>query len=278
MKREVFVQTNTKVMVITGASSGFGRIAAVMAAQQGYRVVVAARRAERLHDLVAEIERNGGAALAVPCDVTKDADQQNLVDTTLAHFGRLDVLVNNAGVPLDSGFVDSSVEELRRQWDTNVLSLVTLTKRATAALIASQGVIINIGSTAGHMSIPGMGTYFSTKVSVRSLSDTLRRELRAHGVRVSLVEPGPYATEFGERAGAKEFAAGLPPEQVARVIVQLAEHPRAVAVVPWYFGPLVNIGGTIEAVVPWLVDLIFFAIGKRNLRKQAESNGLATAR
>ncbi|MBC8161243.1 MAG: SDR family NAD(P)-dependent oxidoreductase, partial [Roseiflexaceae bacterium] len=94
------MDTHGKVMIITGASSGFGRIAAQLAAEQGYRVVVAARRAERLEELVAEIEQHGGAALAVPCDVTIDADQQRLIDTTLERFGQIDVLVNNAGVPL----------------------------------------------------------------------------------------------------------------------------------------------------------------------------------
>lgn len=272
------MQSNTKVMIITGASSGFGRIAAAMAAAQGYRVVVAARRAERLNELVGEIERSGGVALAVPCDVTKDTDQQNLVDTALERFGRIDVLVNNAGVPLDANFTDSSVEELRRQWDTNVMSLVLLTKRALPALTAAKGVIINVGSTAGHFSIPGMGTYFTTKVSVRSLSDTLRRELSASGVRVALVEPGPYATEFGERAGSSAFSNALPPEQVARVIVRLAEHPRAVAIVPWYFGPLVQIGGALATALPGVVDLMFFVIGKRQLREQASGEPQPLAR
>lgn len=263
---------NKKVMVITGASSGFGRITAVMAADKGYRVVVAARRAERLHELVAEIEGRGGVALAVPCDITKSEDQRNLIDTTLAHFGQLDVLVNNAGVPIKGSFVDTTVDELRRQWETNVVSLLTLTKLATPALIDAQGVVINIGSTASHFSIPGWGTYFSTKVSVRSLSDTLRRELRAYGVRVSLVEPGPFATEFSDRAGMSP-GGGLPPEAVAQVIVRLAERPRRIVIVPWFFGPLVRVGGAITSLLPGLVDLIFFVIGRRKLRQEAIERG-----
>lgn len=263
---------SNKVMIITGASSGFGRIAAGMAADKGYRVVVAARRVERLQELVAEIEARGGVALAVPCDITKSDDQRNLIDTTLAHFGRIDVLVNNAGVPLKGGFVETTVDELRRQWETNVVSLLTLTKLATPALIDARGVVINIGSTAGHLSVPGWGTYFSTKVSVRSLSDTLRRELRAYGVRVSLVEPGPFATEFGERAG-MGAGGGLPPEAVAQVIVRLAERPRRIVIVPWFFGPLMRFGGALDALVPDLADLAFYIIGRRKLRQQAAEQG-----
>ncbi|MBC8159812.1 MAG: SDR family NAD(P)-dependent oxidoreductase, partial [Roseiflexaceae bacterium] len=182
-----------------------------------------------------------------------------------------------AGVPLDQSFVETTAGELRRQWDTNVFSLVMLTKLALPALIDSRGVVINIGSTAGHFSIPGWGMYFSTKVSVRSVSDSLRRELRAYGVRVALVEPGPYATEFGARAGMQTSQSGLPPAAVARVIVKLAARPRAVATVPWYFGPLVNLGGALTALAPGLVDLVFFAIGARNLRKQQEQQGAAGA-
>ena len=123
-----------KVAIITGASSGFGRDAALLAAQRGYRVVVAARREERLNELVHEITGQGDTALAVPCDVTKSDDLQQLVDQTLQHFGQIDVLVNNAGVPLSKGFIDSSVDDLREQWETNVLSIVELTKRALPAL------------------------------------------------------------------------------------------------------------------------------------------------
>ena len=153
-----------------------------------------------------------------------------------------------------------------------MVSLLTLTKLATPALIDARGVVINIGSTAGHLSVPGWGTYFSTKVSVRSLSDTLRRELRAYGVRVSLVEPGPFATEFGERAG-MGAGGGLPPEAVAQVIVRLAERPRRIVIVPWFFGPLMRFGGALDALVPDLADLAFYIIGRRKLRQQAAEQG-----
>ena len=258
---------NGKVMIITGASSGIGRDAALLAAARGYRVVVAARRAERLDALVAEIAQRGGTALAVPCDVTVDAEQEKLVQAALAQFGQIDVLVNNAGVPLHTDFADATPEELRRQWETNVTALVLLSRRALPALLRSKGVIINIGSTAGHFSIPGWGNYFPTKVAVRSFSHALRREVSARGVRVALVEPGPFATEFGTRAGMPGNN-GLPPAMVARTIIRLAACPRAVAIVPWALGPFVIVGGAVAALLPGVVDLLFWVVGRLKLHQQ----------
>lgn len=259
-----------KVMLITGASSGFGRLAAKLAAAQGYRVVVTARRAERLDELVREVEAAGGTILSVPGDITDEQHQQRLVDMALERFGQLDVLVNNAGVPLPQGFVNTPLDELRRQWQTNVMSIMTLTKRALPALITSNGVVINIGSTAGRFSLPLWGMYFPTKVAVASISDTLRRELRPYGVRVALVEPGPYNTEFLTRAGSE--AGGLPAEQVARAIVRLAEHPRRTTVLPWWLRPFIAVGSGIMRALPGLVDVLWWAIAKRQLRKQEQQS------
>lgn len=265
--------TPGNVMIITGASSGFGKLTALLAAQKGYRVVVAARRAERLNELVEEIEMKGGTALAIPCDVTKPEDQKALIDQTIRRFGRIDVLVNNAGVPLKESFADASIDDLRRQWETNVLSLVLLTKRALPALLRSHGVVINIGSMAGHFSLPGWGNYYPTKVSVRSLSHALRRELLPYGVRVSLVEPGPFKTEFGEMAGAE--MPGLEPMQVAKKIVKLAERPSRTAIVPGWLGVAVLLAGGIAALLPDVIDLAYLLIGRRKLGGADEPRGAA---
>ncbi len=265
-----------KVLLITGASSGFGRLAAQRAAEQGYRVVVTARRAEKLDELVREVEAAGGAILSVPGDITDEQHQQHLLDAALERFGQLDVLVNNAGIPLPGSFADTPLDDLRQQWQTNVMSIVTLTKRALPALMKSKGVVINIGSTAGRFSLPIWGMYFPTKVAVASISDTLRRELRPYGVRVALVEPGPYDTEFMSRTGNAD-GGGLPADQVARAIVRLAEHPRRTTVVPWWMRPLVSLGSAIMHVLPDVVDVIWWALAKRQLRKQEQSSGMAAS-
>jgi short-subunit dehydrogenase len=248
-----------KVVIITGASSGFGCETALLAAKRGYRVVLAARRAERLMELAKQIENDGGTVVAVPCDVTKGEDQQRLIDAALQEYGQIDILVNNAGVPLAQGFIDASLDDLRRQWETNVLSIVELTKRALPALIATRGIVINISSLASRMSLPGWGLYFPTKVAASSLSDTLRRELMPYGIRVCIVEPGPFQTEFYLRAGTPpEQNFGLPPEWVSRSIVRLFEHPKRMTVVPSWMRPF---GALIDALMrslPGSVDLVFW--------------------
>jgi short-subunit dehydrogenase len=239
-----------------------------LAAQRGYRVVVAARREDKLNALVQEIAQQGGAALAVPCDVTKSDDLQRLVDQALEHFGRIDVLVNNAGVPLSKGFIDSSLDELRGQWKTNVLSIVELTKRALSALAETKGVVINISSIAARASVPGWGLYYPTKVAASSISDALRRELMTLGVRVANVEPGPFNTEFGQRAGMVQpgQTSGLDPMLVARTIVDLMERPRRLVVVPGWMHPLALMMGGLSRGLPDLIDGVFWVIAQLKRR------------
>jgi uncharacterized protein len=258
------------VVIITGASSGFGRLAAIEAARRGYRVVVAARRAERLEELAREIEAFGGTALAVAGDVTVAEDQQRLIDAALDRFGRIDALINNAGVPLPDGFADSALADLRRQWDTNVTSLIELTKRALPALQESRGTVINVGSLAGNFSLPGWGLYYPTKVAVRSVSDALRRELKPIGVTVSLVEPGPFQTEFARRAGFDRHESfGLRPEPVAQAIVRLIERPRRLTVLPrWLWLPSA-ISAALVRVLPGPVDLLIALYIKRQKREES---------
>ena len=257
----------SKVMIITGASSGFGRLAAQIAAAVGYRVVVTARRAERLEELVREIEAAGGQATAVAGDITSEDDQQRIVDTALERYGQIDVLVNNAGMPLQKNYADSALADLRGQWNTNVTSIITLTKRALPALMDAKGVVINIGSIAGHFSLPGWGLYYPTKVAVASLSDAMRRELRPLGVKVCLVEPGPFRTEFGERAGTADLG-GFAPESVARAIVRLAERPRRRVILPIWMHPLALIFGALVHLIPDVVDVVCWAMIKRQMQEQ----------
>jgi uncharacterized protein len=259
-----------KVVIITGASSGFGKLAAVEAARRAYRVAISARRAEKLDEVVREIEGFGGQALAVAGDITDADTQQRLIDETLARWGRIDALVNNAGVPLDTFFADASLEDLQRQWATNTTSVIELTKRALPSLIESQGVVINISSSISRFSVPSMGLYAPSKVAASSISDALRRELRPLGVHVCTVEPGPYKTEFAQRAGANgEQQAALDPREVALAIVRLIEHPRRMTVLPFWLRPLIAIGGGIMALLPDLIDRIWwFAMRRAQAEKR----------
>lgn len=262
-----------KVVIITGASSGFGRLAALTAARKGYNVVVTARRAERLHELVGEIEAAGGTALAVSGDINDENVQQGLIDQALHRFGRIDALVNNAGVPLAQSYSESALADLRRQWNTNTTTMITLTHRALPELRRRSGVVINISSGISRFSVPSMGLYAPSKVAASSISDALRRELQPQGVKVCIVEPGPYHTEFGVRAGARaDQQFGLDPQDVANAIVRLIERPKRMTVLPRWMHPVLLLLSGLMRALPGPVDLIFFARAKRRQQqKRAET-------
>ncbi|WP_375430818.1 SDR family NAD(P)-dependent oxidoreductase [uncultured Friedmanniella sp.] len=184
-----------KIVIVTGASSGIGEAAARVLHDAGAHPVLAARRADRLEQLSDDL----GGALAVVTDVTDAGQRAALVDATLARHGRIDGLVNNAGVSLHRPLDRLDLEEFRRVLDLNVLSLVGMTQAALPALRASgAGRIVNISSGTTTMVLPGVGAYASTKSAVNMLSAVWRRELEGDRVAVSLVLPSITATEFGE--------------------------------------------------------------------------------
>jgi uncharacterized protein len=248
-----------RVAIVTGASSGIGWAVARLAARRGWRVVVAARRAERLEALAARIREAGGTALVVPADVAALADQERLVAEALRAFGRIDALVNNAGLPLSTPFHATDPAELRRQWDVNVTALATLTRIALPHLEARGGTVINVGSVIGRVAVPGWGNYSATKVAVAALTDALRPELQARGVRVCLVEPGPIRTEFYQRSGGESNPA--PPRSLtamtaAAPIVRLLDHPRRRITIPGWLSPILTVVGALAHAAPGLTDAV----------------------
>ena len=268
-----------KVVIITGASSGFGYLSALEAGRRGYQVVVTARRAERLEELVGKVEQQGGEILAIAGDINDDAHQQEVIDRTLERFGRIDVLVNNAGLPLDTSFREASLADIRRQWDTNTTSLIILSKRALPELMRTKGTIINISSSISRFSVPGWGLYASTKMAASSVSDALRRELAPFGVAVCTVEPGPYNTEFGQRAGQPaDQPFGFDPQVVANAIVSLFERPRRLVVRPIWMRPIIAIGGTVVHALPDIVDLVFLLAARLRQRRQGTKTNQKTGK
>lgn len=192
-----------QVVIVTGASSGIGEATARRLVRGGARVVITARRRDRLEALARELDPSGAAVLAVAGDVTIDADRRALVDATLARFGRIDALVNNAGYGTRGPVETVPVEALRRNFETNVFSLVALTQLVLPHLRAQGGgCIVNIGSVAGRIARPLSSVYDSTKHALEALTDGLRGELKPFGVRVTLVRPGYIVTEFVDAANA----------------------------------------------------------------------------
>ena len=195
--------TNTtqagKVWFITGASTGFGREMAEQLLADGAKVVATARKPEQLSDLAAKYPET---ALILPLDVTKDAAVQSAVEKTLAKFGHVDVLVNNAGYGTAGAVEEVTEAEFMPMYETNVFGLIRVTKALLPQFRERRsGHIVNLSSIGGLVGLPGWGLYNSSKFAVEGLSEALFVELAPLGVKVLIVEPGPFRTDFLGRSG-----------------------------------------------------------------------------
>jgi len=190
-----------QVVIITGASSGLGEETARRLARGGAKVVISARRPDRLEALARELDPTGANVLAVPGDVTSATDREKLVGAAREKFGRIDALVNNAGYGTRGPVELVPVELIRKNYETNIFALVALTQLVLPEMRArGDGCIVNIGSVAGRIARPLSSIYDSTKHALEALTDGLRGELKPFGVRVTLIRPGFILTEFVEAA------------------------------------------------------------------------------
>jgi NADP-dependent 3-hydroxy acid dehydrogenase YdfG len=186
-----------KVALVTGASSGIGEAAALALAAAGASVAVSGRRKERLDDLVRRIEAAGGKGLALPGDVSVEADATRSVEDAVARFGRLDILVNSAGVNEAGGVESLPVEQWRRVIDINLMGTIYTCRAAFPHMKAQGGGdIVNISSTAGRRAGWRFASYSTSKFGLTGFTESLRQEGGQVGIRVSIVEPGATATEI----------------------------------------------------------------------------------
>jgi NADP-dependent 3-hydroxy acid dehydrogenase YdfG len=234
------------VALVTGASSGIGEATALSLAGQGAAVAVAARRKDRLDALAAIIRERGGTALVLETDVTDEHQASYAVERTVAELGRLDTLVNNAGVMLLGPAVGAPITEWQRMVQLNVLGLLYCAHAALPHLLRAAEAsprqvadMVNISSVAGRQARSGSGVYNATKHGVGAFSESLRQEVTRRHVRVSLVEPGAVATELAShnRPEIKEsmrvrFASieRMQAEDIAEAITYIVTRPRRVAV------------------------------------------------
>jgi NADP-dependent 3-hydroxy acid dehydrogenase YdfG len=234
------------VALVTGASSGIGAATARSLAKEGAAVALAARRKERLTELASEIEAGGGRALVIETDVTDRQQADAAVARTVEAFGRLDTLVNNAGVMLLGPALDAPIEEWERMVSLNLMGFLYVAKAALphllkAAEMSSRRVadLVNISSVAGRKSRAGVGVYNLTKHGVVAFSEALRQEVTGHHVRVSLIEPGVVATELQShlrpeiREQVMGALAGIEPleaDDIAEAITYIVTRPRRVAI------------------------------------------------
>ncbi len=246
---------SNQIVLVTGALTGIGRATALAFARDGAQVVVSGRRDEAGQALAAELKALGASAEFVRADVRNDDDIRNLIDRVVAHFGRLDVAVNNAGTEGKPGpLTEQTAESYAATFDTNVLGVVLSLKHELRVMQAQKhGSIINLSSVVGHKAFPGAAVYVASKHAVEGLTKAAALEGAPVGVRVNAVAPGPIQTEMLDRfTGDAQGKAGLvgtiplkragTPDEIAKTIVFLGSDQAS-----YLTGQIVSIDGGASA-------------------------------
>ncbi|HET9200842.1 MAG TPA: SDR family oxidoreductase [Dehalococcoidia bacterium] len=222
------------IVVVTGASSGIGRATATEFAKAGASVVVAGRRKERLDELVGEITSTGGEALGVPADVSDQEQVEALIDQARGHFGRVDTLINNAGIGIAAPFAEQSIDDFQRVMDTNFWGAVYAC-RAVLPVMRSQdsgGLIVNVSSILGKRGVPYETAYCASKFALAGFSEALRTEVMSELIDVTTVFPGLVETEIFDSANNQtglempDIVPKMPAQELARLLVQNALLPQ----------------------------------------------------
>jgi NADP-dependent 3-hydroxy acid dehydrogenase YdfG len=234
-----------KVVIITGASSGFGASIAIQLAKAGARVSLAARRQNRLEEVKAAIEKSGGEAIIHNCDVTNRKSVGEMVEQTEKLLGPVDILVNNAGV-LYYGFMEKAQEdEWNHQVDVNIKGVLNCLGAVLSGMVErKRGHIINMSSDAGRRGFPGLAVYAGTKFFVEGLSQSMRHELAKKGVKITCIQPGDAETELQDHStdiearktydpsylNSKNRAKVMEADDIARAVLYAASQPYDLAV------------------------------------------------
>lgn len=217
-----------KVVVITGASSGLGESTARHLGELGATVVLGARRVDRIDALARELTAKGYPALAVQTDVTDRVQVQRLVDAAIARFGRIDVMINNAGLMPHSPLERLKIDDWDRMIDVNLKGVLYGIAAALPPMqVQKSGHIINVSSVAGHKVRPGGAVYSATKHAVRALSEGLRQEVKPYNIRTTVISPGAVDTELPNSITEPDVAANM--RKIYEVAVPADAFARAVA-------------------------------------------------
>jgi NADP-dependent 3-hydroxy acid dehydrogenase YdfG len=235
-----------KIVVITGASSGLGEATARLLSAQGARVVLGARRHDRIASLADDLARSGGKAIAIPTDVTEPEQVKRLVDAAVQAHGRIDVMINNAGLMPQAPLERLKIDEWDRMIDVNIKGVLYGIAAALPYMQQHAGHIINVSSVAGHKVGPGFAVYAATKHAVRALSEGLRHEVKPYNIRTTVILPGAVATELPQSVTAPEAAErtrkfyaeiAIPAESFARAVAFAMSQPEDVEVNEILFQP-----------------------------------------
>jgi short-subunit dehydrogenase len=251
------VELKGATAVVTGASAGIGEATALAFARRGTRVVLAARRLDRLEELAARIQRHGGTALAVRCDVGEPEQVAALPVVVREAFGGCDILVNNAGIPGGGDFADLSLGQIEKVVRVNLLGVLYGTRAFWPAMTAQgRGHVVNVASLAGRFATPGASIYTATKHAVVAFSEALNVSSRRHGLLVTAVNPAFVPTEGFPNAGRPSIVT-LTPERVAEAIVKVVREGIAPQYsIPRWVAPLEAFRVLTPPLYRWAVDRI----------------------
>ena len=246
-----------RIVVITGASSGIGRETALAAGRQQASVVLAARRKDRLEEVAREIEKHGGKALVVAADVTELSDVKNMINAAVAQFGKIDVLINNAGIGIYAAMEEITADQMEKIWRTNFMGTFYAIQESLP-LMKKQGSghIITISSMVGRRAAPLQSAYSATKFAQAGLMESLRMELKNSPIHTTVVYPGATETEFVsviENPSGREIRHPLKPQSAARVaeaIIGIIHHPKPELILQ-SFGRIMSV---LNSANPELVD------------------------
>ncbi len=269
-----------KAVLVTGASSGIGEELAWQLAQAGAKLTLAARRTELLDNLAQRIAGAGRLTpVVVRCDVTYDRDLQNAVAETVRQWGKLDVVIANAGFGVVGALKKLSLEDYRRQFETNVFGVLRTIYAALPEIEKTKGNIAIIGSVSGWVSSPGASPYVMSKFAVRALANSITPELRLSGVKVTLISPGFVASNIRRVDNQGKFHAGakdqipswlvMPTEKAVRQMLRAVARGKREAIITGHGKILVRL----ERFMPWLLraGARKMAAGRGSYRAEAKS-------
>lgn len=243
---------NSRVLIVTGASSGIGAALAAYAAARRWSVVLVARRADRVESLAAGIRSSGGNAAALACDVTAKDAPVRIVETALHAFGRIDVVVNNAGFVTIGAMLEQSDALIEGQWQLHVAGPLRIARAALPHVRATKGGLVFLGSGVARVPVPFYGAYCAAKAAARATATQLRRELRRDGVFVTYVDPGVVDTNFSQTAGLVSKPAvwhGTPDAVAGRILDGIEHRASRVNAIPWQTAATI-----VGEWFPWVAD------------------------
>ena len=261
-------QATSPVVIITGASSGIGEKAAITLANNGYRVVIAARRQNRLEEIAEQIRKMGGEVLPIQIDLSQVDQIRDLVERTRSVFGQIDILINNAGSARHLWLDEQSLEDdIQNQLQVNLIGMIQLTRLVIPDMVeAGSGQIIHISSIASWVGVPTYSIYNASKFGSRGFLASLRRELRGTGVIISEIFPGAVDTEFGQDPDVSWKTTTVTPkfailsaQSVADKILDMIQMKRTRSVIPGFMWFAIWADAHIPGFVSWVLSKYFYS-------------------